>query len=62
MSFDSFWLRLCEKKPDLIGPESTATMKSRQLKALLQQAYEAGRKNAASTADTQTSLFKRIFG
>lgn len=62
MCFDTFWVRLLEKKPDLAGPDATATLKSRQLKALLQQAYEAGRNNGENASDQQPSLFKAIFG
>lgn len=66
MCFDSVWLRLCEKRPELLSPTATVTMTSQQMKKLLQQVYESGRKDAAkcagSEADAPTSLFKMIFG
>lgn len=62
MNFDSFWLRLVEKRPELLDPDSTATLKSHQLKRLLSQAYESGRKNAPGQPAGVSSLFKLIFG
>ena len=62
MNFDSFWLRLVEKRPELLDPNSTATLKSHQLKRLLAQSYESGRKNASGEPAGLPSLFKLIFG
>lgn len=46
MTFNQIWDQLCSKKPSLKRADSTLEFKPENLKALLRQVYEQGRKSA----------------
>ena len=45
MTFDTIWLRLCEKSHLLVDGESIVEFRSKNLKILLKQVFEQGQKS-----------------
>lgn len=74
MTAEEMWRQLQERHPSLQDPNSTITLKSRGLKALIDQAYSEGHGNGRkweksltdkepkSSDDWQEYFFKSIFG
>jgi hypothetical protein len=55
------WLELCERHPEFRDPESVVKLRARGLKALIDQAYDEGRRSIAERAQCPTEL-EQIFG
>lgn len=66
MTFDSIWLRLCEKSHLLVDGESIVEFRSKNLKILLRQVYEQGQNSIPKKSDpvpsTNNDWLDSIFG
>ncbi len=58
MTFESAWLSLVEKKPEIVEPKATVTIQSDELKKLLLKFYAKGFDAGLETL----SLFDQVFG
>lgn len=63
MTFDSIWLQLCEKNNLLIVEESIVEFRSKNLKTLLIQVYEQGKKvgESAKLPKSQTDSVNKNY-
>ena len=61
MLFRDYWEQLKKRNPLLDG-EDRLTVEPWKLKALLQQAYEMGEKQARATQKATDGIFDGIFG
>jgi len=58
MTFESIWLEILKKKPDLVSHVAVIEINSEQFKKLLRQVYEKG----VNAGKNSNSLFEDLFG
>jgi hypothetical protein len=59
MTFEKLWDALCVKRKVLKDPEGEITMKAKNLKNTLRQAYEQGSKHQGDLMDTMKKMMDK---
>lgn len=58
MTNEEMWSQLCERHPNFKDPEFVLKMRAKGLKALIDQAYDEGKKKGVAVGNFRSNLDK----